>query len=594
MVSDPADNQVPGPLRASWSEVADDQIDAFVGEALVEDRQAPAPQPPLHILGGSTVELIEQAEGGASFPRTPPIEVDHLAALAAELAASSALDDVLLPDALEPMAPIVDARERGVMSVTPPPPVQEGEQESEVDAALRRLFETLDQAPDDDDEDAIPLPEIFDLSLTADTVQDAPIPPGLAELLVTQEAGIKIDDALFDSLLDSNFGDPSEPATARARRPLLGDDTEPRVGAVVGAAGESLDANSTYIQIKRLGASSETEFHLVCRMLPDRSARACVLARLHPQRGLNWKVRRARFLAEREIASTLSHPNFAATLDVGEHEERPFYVRTFVSGASVKQLLQAANGPLPVAIAIEIARQIARALSFIHNVKDGRGGPLYLVHGELSPSEIYVSLDGVAKLGQVGLTRLGDRNLRGANGGRRGHPHYAAPEQRQGWPIDERADLFSLGIILAEMLTNKPLLKGHVRLDQLESEIRAGCVERGGIPPRLIDLITQLTKAVPDARPRTATEVETVFDEILAQIAGPPDLKAELAPLFAKQTPVVSVPAAEVPTVGAPIVRPSQSLPVQPPQPSRPFGAAIALAVGTAIVLAIIWFITRR
>jgi len=152
-----------------------------------------------------------------------------------------------------------------------------------------------------------------------------------------------------------------------------------------------------------------------------------------------------RFRREARSVAALSHPNVVTVIDRGEHGSRQFIVFEYVDGENLKQLINR-RGPAPVATALELAVQIAQALSFAH----GQG----LVHRDVKPQNVLLNGNGQAKVTDFGIARSLDVK-RGVTqtGTVLGTSDYIAPEQAQGKDVNEQTDVYSLGVVVYELLT---------------------------------------------------------------------------------------------------------------------------------------------
>ncbi|MFL5927753.1 MAG: protein kinase domain-containing protein [Gaiellaceae bacterium] len=154
-----------------------------------------------------------------------------------------------------------------------------------------------------------------------------------------------------------------------------------------------------------------------------------------------------RFRHEARSVASLSHPNIVTVIDRGEHEGRQFIVFEYIPGENLKRLIQR-RGPAPVATALELAIQIARGLSFAHQ----QG----LVHRDVKPQNVLLNGDGQAKVTDFGIARSLDvQHGMTQTGTVLGTSDYIAPEQAQGHRVDEHTDIYSLGVVLYELLTNE-------------------------------------------------------------------------------------------------------------------------------------------
>jgi serine/threonine-protein kinase len=159
-----------------------------------------------------------------------------------------------------------------------------------------------------------------------------------------------------------------------------------------------------------------------------------------------------RFLREIHVAARLQHPHILPMLESGEAQGRLWYAMPYVRGESLRQLLER-EGALPVDSAVELARQLARALDYAH--REG------IVHRDLKPENILLS-DGQALIADFGLAKAleaGGERLT-ANGMAVGTAAYISPEQATSGEVDGRSDLYALGCLLYEMLSGQPAFTG--------------------------------------------------------------------------------------------------------------------------------------
>ncbi len=160
-----------------------------------------------------------------------------------------------------------------------------------------------------------------------------------------------------------------------------------------------------------------------------------------------------RFRHEARAVAALSHPNIVTVIDRGEHGGRQFIVFEYIEGENLKELIQR-RGPTPVATALELAMQISRGLSFAH-----RQG---LVHRDVKPQNVLLNGDGQAKVTDFGIARSLDvQHGMTQTGTVLGTSDYIAPEQAQGQRVDEHTDVYSLGVVLYELLTGEVPFPGE-------------------------------------------------------------------------------------------------------------------------------------
>jgi len=162
-----------------------------------------------------------------------------------------------------------------------------------------------------------------------------------------------------------------------------------------------------------------------------------------------------RFRREAQSAAGLNHPNIVSIFDRGLAEGTYYIAMEYLDGRTLKELL-VRNGPTPVPIAIDYARQILSALAFAH-----RNG---IVHRDIKPHNIVVGSDGRLKVTDFGIARSGASQMTEV-GSIVGTAQYLSPEQARGAPVDPRSDLYSLGVVLYEMLTGKVPFTGETPVE---------------------------------------------------------------------------------------------------------------------------------
>jgi serine/threonine protein kinase len=179
----------------------------------------------------------------------------------------------------------------------------------------------------------------------------------------------------------------------------------------------------------------------------QKSMNRIVAVKVLPEQYIHDDTYIQRFNQEVEIVAKLEHRNIVPVYNYGEHEGRPYIVMRFMSAGSVDDLL--ANGPLEIEQIVDIFDQIAPALDYAHSK--------HVLHRDLKPSNVLLDDDGGAYLTDFGIARvLGEQGNKGiTTQGVVGTPSYMSPEQAQGQPLDNRSDLYGLGVMLFELSTGR-------------------------------------------------------------------------------------------------------------------------------------------
>jgi eukaryotic-like serine/threonine-protein kinase len=188
-----------------------------------------------------------------------------------------------------------------------------------------------------------------------------------------------------------------------------------------------------------------------------------------------------RFRREARAVARLSHPNIVTVIDRGEEDDRQFIVFEYVDGENLKELVER-SGAMPVETAVSLAHQIARALAFAHE----QG----LVHRDVKPQNVLLNGDGRAKVTDFGIARSMDvQHGMTQTGTVLGTSDYIAPEQAQGQPVNAQTDVYSLGVVLYELLTGEVPFPGEnfvaVAMRHINEPPPHVSERRPEVPPRL-------------------------------------------------------------------------------------------------------------
>ena len=238
------------------------------------------------------------------------------------------------------------------------------------------------------------------------------------------------------------------------------------------------------------------------------------------------------FREEARLCAQLAHPNVIQVLDAGRFDGRYVFAMEYVDGLPLHRILACAGGALATCAAVYVAAELAAALEYIHTRVDDAGAPLRLVHRDVNPPNVLVSLRGEVKLADFGIAHAIGRAAI-ARDAIAGKPGYLAPEQATQGPIDGRTDLFALGLTLYEMLVGAPLFRGRSLLEVAdfripEAELAAGSHDRP-LPGELVRVVVELLAARPDDRPARAGNVRTRLLGLTGDAAPFPDGPTALA-----------------------------------------------------------------
>jgi serine/threonine-protein kinase len=206
----------------------------------------------------------------------------------------------------------------------------------------------------------------------------------------------------------------------------------------------------------------------------------------------------ARFIREAQFGVRLDHPAVVRVYDiVSEDGKPPFIVMQFVEGETLQHLIK--RGPLPVERAVHIAREILAALQAAHAAN--------IVHRDIKPGNIFVGQDGKVKVGDFGIARAGGESGGTVVGALVGAPHYLSPEQVEGKDAQPRSDLYSVGIVLYEMLCGHVPFRAETQLAIMHMQVaREPPPLPDSIPERLRKVVEKALAKNPDDRYASAAQ----------------------------------------------------------------------------------------
>lgn len=172
----------------------------------------------------------------------------------------------------------------------------------------------------------------------------------------------------------------------------------------------------------------------------------------------------AMFLDEARLSARVHHPNVVATLDVQQDDEGIFLVMEYVDGFALHEILVGSRkerSPLPFGLTLRIFLDLLAGLHAAHELTDGDGAPLEVIHRDVSPHNVLVGVDGAARITDFGIARAAVRLSSTREGHLKGKLRYMAPEQFSSRQLDRRTDLYAAGAVLWEMLAGRCLVNGE-------------------------------------------------------------------------------------------------------------------------------------
>lgn len=312
-----------------------------------------------------------------------------------------------------------------------------------------------------------------------------------------------------------------------------------------------------------IGSGGMATVHLGRMVGPGGFSRTVAIKRLHPHLA-NDAALGTTLLDEARLAARVQHPCVVSALDVVASDGELFLIMDYVVGESLAHLVRRAagdGGRMPVPVALGIMTSVLGGLHAAHEARSERDEPLALVHRDVSPQNVIVGSDGIARLLDFGIAKAAYRLNSTRDGQLKGKLRYMAPEQLHAAKVDRRTDIYAASVVLWEALTGKDLFSS-LDAEPLVREILQGDVPApsqfvAGLPPGLDDVVLRGLARDPESRFSTAMEMiealEDVENPATARVIGKwvastaSESLAGRAALLARMASGVAVPPSTVP-----------------------------------------------
>ena len=284
-----------------------------------------------------------------------------------------------------------------------------------------------------------------------------------------------------------------------------------------------------YTLIKKIGKGGMAEIFLAT---PIRSPQfLVVIKKINPEL-VEDKHYITMFLDEARLMSCLMHPNIIQILDVGEVDGEYYICMEYVHGKDLLTILEYCSGAgirIPEDIALHIMLELLEGLDYIHNVKGPDNKELKVIHRDLSPSNILISLDGEVKIGDFGIAKAAlQKNVTRA-GYIKGKVGYMSPEQVEGKRLDQRTDVFVAGLVLYEIFTQRMYYNIDNEFEALKAMKEAKPKEREELmqymSPSLVDILYKALNKNPDDRFQSAVELASAIMQYMIENRLSTDVK---------------------------------------------------------------------
>ncbi|ADO67878.1 Serine/threonine kinase family protein [Stigmatella aurantiaca DW4/3-1] len=230
-----------------------------------------------------------------------------------------------------------------------------------------------------------------------------------------------------------------------------------------------------YEVITQLSVGGMAELFLGFTSGPGGFRKYVAIKRILPDVRSNEQFERM-FLDEARITAAFNHPNIAQVYELGQEDDGLFLAMEFIAGQNLDQLTDACRRrrqPLPLGMSLAVGRDVCLALHYAHTFAGPSGRPSPVIHRDVAQKNIMVTYDGVVKLLDFGIAKARGSLERTHVGTVKGTAGYMSPEQVRGDKIDGRSDLFSLGVVLWELVTGQRLFEGKTERDEMVNILEA-------------------------------------------------------------------------------------------------------------------------
>ncbi|MBN4059161.1 serine/threonine protein kinase [Endomicrobium sp. AH-315-J14] len=230
-------------------------------------------------------------------------------------------------------------------------------------------------------------------------------------------------------------------------------------------------------------------------------------------------------LNEARVAATLSHPNVVQTFDAGEVDGTYYIAMEYINGEDIRSIVRAMRRlkivEFPIEHTLHIISSMAAGLAYAHEKVNIEGDSLDIVHRDVSPQNVLVTFSGDVKLVDFGIAKsekkvVGEQT---AAGQLKGKVPYMSPEQARGQNVDNRSDIFSLGIVLFELATGRRLFKAKSDYETLklicERDYPLASQVKPGLPPGLDQIVTRALEKTVERRYQSAREMQTDIENLI-------------------------------------------------------------------------------
>jgi len=279
-----------------------------------------------------------------------------------------------------------------------------------------------------------------------------------------------------------------------------------------------------YTLLDKLAVGGMAEIFLARQEGVEGFQKTVVIKRIRPHLSSQQNFVRM-FLNEAMLAAQLSHPNIVQIYDLGKINDSYFIAMEYIFGRDMRKIMAKAQakgiGNFPMEYALKVASSVCEGLYYAHQKTDAQGVPLSIVHRDITPENIFVSFDGTVKILDFGIAKASNQIIQTDVGEVKGKLSYMSPEQCNGYVLDGRNDIFSLGVVLYECLTGFRLFTGEseaaVVRSIIDGKIYSPSYFVSDISPIVEEILMKALEKNRENRYQSAWEMQSAINHFLSQ-----------------------------------------------------------------------------
>jgi|GEM_PF-2050433 len=300
-------------------------------------------------------------------------------------------------------------------------------------------------------------------------------------------------------------------------------------------------SDGRYVLRDRLKRTGMAEVWLAEQRGMHGFSKTVIVKMIHPDLNEQHEAR-SRFFDEARFASKIRHPNVVEIYDFGEQDGVFYLVMEYIQGYDLEALIEQCKkkqSSIPIALICRLMADALKGLQIIHTIRDDRGQLLELVHRDISPQNLVVASSGVIKIIDFGVVKAREKSSRTRTGVIVGKLQYMSPEQLSSEELDARSDVFSLGLVMYELLTLEPRFRGsnllEIFYEALNEPMPDVVAKRRDCPPDIVECVKRSLAQKKAERFQNAQEMQRALEAHLIQqgiAVTESDLAGYLARIF--------------------------------------------------------------